>query len=206
MIERPSVGPFGYRVSVVTDARVSQASRPHYEQSSHVVSNPTTGLHVHVGANYLSRTESDPVKSSLGNDAASRRDRRVVVVARALPVAPRAPRSPIARTMAFALRAVHAIAAAAPLRAPTRAAALRARAVTSPLSIRAMAEEVVDAPDGVEQLVDLRVGRVLTATKHEDADKLYVETVDVGEAEPRTICSGLVPYMSAEVRRCDRVA
>jgi aminoacyl tRNA synthase complex-interacting multifunctional protein 1 len=47
---------------------------------------------------------------------------------------------------------------------------------------------------------------VLTATKHEDADKLYVETVDVGEAEPRTICSGLVPYMSAEVRRCDRVA
>ena len=103
--------------------------------------------------------------------------------------------------MAFALRAVHAIAAAAPLRAPTRAAALRARAVTSPLSIRAMAEEVVDAPDGVEQLVDLRVGRVLTATKHEDADKLYVETVDVGEAEPRTICSGLVPYMSAEVRR-----
>jgi|TARA_B100001142_G_scaffold35941_1_gene31688 tRNA-binding EMAP/Myf-like protein len=108
--------------------------------------------------------------------------------------------------MAFALRAVHAIAAAAPLRAPTRAAALRARAVTSPLSIRAMAEEVVDAPDGVEQLVDLRVGRVLTATKHEDADKLYVETVDVGEAEPRTICSGLVPYMSAEVRRCDRVA
>ncbi|EEH58661.1 uncharacterized protein MICPUCDRAFT_15197 [Micromonas pusilla CCMP1545] len=61
-----------------------------------------------------------------------------------------------------------------------------------------MAEEVVDAPDGVEQLVDLRVGRVLTATKHEDADKLYVETVDVGEAEPRTICSGLVPYMSAE--------
>jgi len=26
MIERPSVGPFGYRVSVVTDARVSRES------------------------------------------------------------------------------------------------------------------------------------------------------------------------------------
>ena len=47
----------------------------------------------------------------------------------------------------------------------------------------------------------MRVGKVIKAYKHEEADKLYVEEVDVGEAEPRTICSGLVPYMNAEVRR-----
>jgi tRNA-binding EMAP/Myf-like protein len=52
----------------------------------------------------------------------------------------------------------------------------------------------------VHELVDLRVGRVLKAYKHEEADKLYVEEVDVGEEEPRQICSGLVPYMNAEVR------
>jgi|TARA_B110000977_G_C11088086_1_gene495572 aminoacyl tRNA synthase complex-interacting multifunctional protein 1 len=64
-----------------------------------------------------------------------------------------------------------------------------------------MADEAPEAPEGVEQLIDVRVGKVIKAYKHEEADKLYVEEVDVGEAEPRTICSGLVPYMNAEVRR-----
>ncbi|KAK6161631.1 hypothetical protein DH2020_005012 [Rehmannia glutinosa] len=43
--------------------------------------------------------------------------------------------------------------------------------------------------------LDLRVGKILKAWRHEEADSLYVEEVDVGEPEPRTICSGLVKYI-----------
>lgn len=43
--------------------------------------------------------------------------------------------------------------------------------------------------------LDLRVGRIITADKHPDADSLYVEQVDVGEASPRTVVSGLVKHI-----------
>lgn len=47
--------------------------------------------------------------------------------------------------------------------------------------------------------VDLRVGRIVSCEKHPDADALYVEQIDVGEAEgPRTIVSGLVKYVPLE--------
>ena len=100
--------------------------------------------------------------------------------------------------MAFALRAMHSLAAAAPLRA-SAARRVSARVPAARVAVRAMAD---DAPEGppVHELIDVRVGKVLKAFKHEDADKLYVEEIDLGEAEPRTICSGLVPYMAAEVR------
>ncbi|RKP27276.1 hypothetical protein SYNPS1DRAFT_3629, partial [Syncephalis pseudoplumigaleata] len=50
--------------------------------------------------------------------------------------------------------------------------------------------------------LDLRVARILAAHKHAEADTLYVEQVDVGDAEEmaqggRVIVSGLVPYMPA---------
>ena len=44
-------------------------------------------------------------------------------------------------------------------------------------------------------LLDIRVGLVLRAWRHEEADSLYVEEVDIGEPEPRIICSGLVNYI-----------
>lgn len=47
-------------------------------------------------------------------------------------------------------------------------------------------------------LLDIRVGYILKAWKHADAEALYVEEVDVGEAEPRIICSGLVKYIPLE--------
>lgn len=97
--------------------------------------------------------------------------------------------------MAFALRAMHTIAAAAPLRA---SAAARRTAYKYAFTVRAMSDAAPEEPPAHE-LVDMRVGRVLKAYKHADADKLYVEEVDVGEEEPRQICSGLVPYMEAEV-------
>ncbi|CAO2041892.1 unnamed protein product [Urochloa humidicola] len=47
-------------------------------------------------------------------------------------------------------------------------------------------------------LLDIRVGKVVKAWRHPEADTLYVEEVDVGEAEPRTICSGLVNFLPIE--------
>ncbi|XP_056421970.1 aminoacyl tRNA synthase complex-interacting multifunctional protein 1 isoform X3 [Hyla sarda] len=43
--------------------------------------------------------------------------------------------------------------------------------------------------------LDLRVGCIISAKKHPDADSLYVEEVDVGEASPRTVVSGLVKHI-----------
>merc|ERR1712048_493427 len=39
--------------------------------------------------------------------------------------------------------------------------------------------------------LDIRVGKILEAWPHKEADKLYCEKVDVGEDEPRQIISGL---------------
>ncbi|GLT61022.1 hypothetical protein SLA2020_337580 [Shorea laevis] len=46
--------------------------------------------------------------------------------------------------------------------------------------------------------LDIRVGKILKAQKHPDADSLYVEEIDVGEAQPRTVVSGLVKYIPLE--------
>ena len=51
-----------------------------------------------------------------------------------------------------------------------------------------------DAVVDVSRL-DLRIGLILEAQKHPDADSLYVEQVDVGEASPRTVVSGLVKHI-----------
>jgi methionyl-tRNA synthetase len=46
-------------------------------------------------------------------------------------------------------------------------------------------------------LVDLRVAKIVEIKRHPDAEKLYVETVDLG-TEKRTIVSGLVPHYREE--------
>ncbi|KAM8940325.1 aminoacyl tRNA synthase complex-interacting multifunctional protein 1 [Pelodytes ibericus] len=46
--------------------------------------------------------------------------------------------------------------------------------------------------------LDLRVGCIISAKKHPDADSLYVEEVDVGETAPRTVVSGLVKHIPLE--------
>ncbi|KAF9157616.1 G4 quadruplex nucleic acid binding protein [Actinomortierella ambigua] len=46
--------------------------------------------------------------------------------------------------------------------------------------------------------VDLRVGKIVSVEKHPDADSLYVEKIDIGEAEPRTVVSGLVKHIPIE--------
>jgi methionyl-tRNA synthetase len=47
------------------------------------------------------------------------------------------------------------------------------------------------------RLVDLRVAKITHIERHPKADKLYIETLDVG-GETRTIVSGLVPYYKEE--------
>ncbi|KAL5243878.1 hypothetical protein ACI65C_011288 [Semiaphis heraclei] len=46
--------------------------------------------------------------------------------------------------------------------------------------------------------LDLRVAKILSASKHPNADALYVETIDVGEEKPRNVVSGLVKFVSLE--------
>ena len=54
------------------------------------------------------------------------------------------------------------------------------------------------APEGLEFL-DIRIGKIVSIDKHPEADSLYVEKVDLGEATgPRTIVSGLVAYCTVE--------
>jgi methionine--tRNA ligase beta chain len=47
--------------------------------------------------------------------------------------------------------------------------------------------------------LEMRVGTIISAERHPDADSLYVEQVDCGDAEgPRTIISGLVKHIPIE--------
>ncbi|XP_071506969.1 tyrosine--tRNA ligase, cytoplasmic-like [Diadema antillarum] len=46
--------------------------------------------------------------------------------------------------------------------------------------------------------LDLRVGKILSAEKHPDADSLYIEQIDVGEENPRTVVSGLAGVVPLE--------
>jgi methionyl-tRNA synthetase len=46
--------------------------------------------------------------------------------------------------------------------------------------------------------LDIRVGLIKKVEKHPDADSLYVEEIDVGEEQTRTVVSGLVNYISVD--------
>lgn len=57
--------------------------------------------------------------------------------------------------------------------------------------------EADDLPVDVGRL-DLRVGKILRAEKHPDADSLYVSTIECGDETPRTVVSGLVKFVPIE--------
>jgi hypothetical protein len=46
--------------------------------------------------------------------------------------------------------------------------------------------------------VDLRVGKIVRAWPHPEADKLWCEEIDVGEDKPRMVASGLREYYTQE--------
>jgi tyrosyl-tRNA synthetase len=70
---------------------------------------------------------------------------------------------------------------------------------------------VTDTKQAIDELsprlLDLRVGRVIKFEKHPTADSLLVGTVDIGEAEPRTVVSGIGASTSISVDQLsDRLA
>jgi len=46
--------------------------------------------------------------------------------------------------------------------------------------------------------VELKVGKIIDVSDHENADKLFVVTIDDGSGNGRTICAGLKEYYTAE--------
>ncbi|TVU13547.1 hypothetical protein EJB05_40607 [Eragrostis curvula] len=68
----------------------------------------------------------------------------------------------------------------------------------APAAAEGGGEKAEPTAEELAGLLDIRVGRVVKAWRHPEADTLYVEEVDVGEEEPRTICSGLVNYIPLE--------
>jgi len=68
-----------------------------------------------------------------------------------------------------------------------------AAAAAGAASAAAGAGETVDV-----SRLNMRIGRIVDVQKHPDADSLYVEQVDVGEAKNRTVVSGLVKHIPLE--------
>ena len=63
---------------------------------------------------------------------------------------------------------------------------------------RAEADAAPTLEKEFKETIDLRVAKILKAEQHPDAEKLYVISLDAGEEEPRTICSGLVGHYSID--------
>lgn len=63
-----------------------------------------------------------------------------------------------------------------------------------PKPIVEKAPAAFEAPIDVGRL-DLRIGKIVEIEKHPDAESLYVEKIDCGEAAPRTVVSGLVNHI-----------
>lgn len=59
-------------------------------------------------------------------------------------------------------------------------------------------DDSVETSDSSPSALDIRVGKIVEISRHPDATSLYVEKIDLGEAEPRTIVSGLVPFIPIE--------
>lgn len=59
--------------------------------------------------------------------------------------------------------------------------------------------QTTDAPElPPSSVLDIRVGKVLSCEVHPEAESLYIESIDVGEEDPRTVVSGLVSYVPVE--------
>lgn len=56
----------------------------------------------------------------------------------------------------------------------------------------------VDPVDIFNTKIALKTAKITAITRHPDADKLYMETLDDGSGNERTIVSGLVPYFTEE--------
>eukprot|EP00532_Pseudo-nitzschia_australis_P000043 CAMPEP_0168204144 /NCGR_PEP_ID=MMETSP0139_2-20121125/25237_1 /TAXON_ID=44445 /ORGANISM="Pseudo-nitzschia australis, Strain 10249 10 AB" /LENGTH=867 /DNA_ID=CAMNT_0008130055 /DNA_START=226 /DNA_END=2829 /DNA_ORIENTATION=+ len=79
------------------------------------------------------------------------------------------------------------------------AAASGSQSAAAPGASEAATKDPKDEYEGPPiTALDIRVGKITKVEKHPDADKLYIEEIDVGEDEPRTVASGLQPYLKEE--------
>ncbi|MES1923164.1 hypothetical protein MHBO_004709 [Bonamia ostreae] len=51
--------------------------------------------------------------------------------------------------------------------------------------------------------LDIRVGKIVDCQKHPNAEKMYVEKIDLGEESPRQIISGLSDYIPISEMKTD---
>lgn len=77
------------------------------------------------------------------------------------------------------------------------------KAPKAPKPAKAAAPAAADQPEITK--LDIRVGQIVKVWKHETADKLYCEEIDVGEDAPRQIASGLVYHYSLEEMQNRRI-
>ncbi|KXZ55116.1 hypothetical protein GPECTOR_3g269 [Gonium pectorale] len=85
-------------------------------------------------------------------------------------------------------------------RSTCKAAAQTAEAAPAP-----EASPAADTAAADPATMDIRVGKIVKCEQHPDADSLYVEQIDVGEPEPRTIVSGLVKFVPLEAMQDRKV-
>ncbi|WP_291329899.1 methionine--tRNA ligase [Desulfovibrio sp. UCD-KL4C] len=64
------------------------------------------------------------------------------------------------------------------------------------LKTKTEVEGVIEFPDF--QKVDMRIGTVLSVSKHPDADKLLIVKIDTGDDKPRQVVAGLAEFFSPE--------
>jgi aminoacyl tRNA synthase complex-interacting multifunctional protein 1 len=67
----------------------------------------------------------------------------------------------------------------------------------APATEKAPAAAALELPVDVGRL-DMRVGKIVEVGRHPDADSLYLEKIDCGEGNPRTVVSGLVKFVPIE--------
>ncbi|KAJ3026920.1 UNVERIFIED_CONTAM: hypothetical protein HDU68_004844 [Siphonaria sp. JEL0065] len=71
----------------------------------------------------------------------------------------------------------------------------------SPAAAKAKAPAAAPAASEEASIIaklDIVVGKIIEVQNHPDADSLFVEKIDVGEAEPRIVVSGLRKYMTTD--------
>ena len=71
---------------------------------------------------------------------------------------------------------------------------LVAKAYPPPPKVRRASEKAAGEELSPQRL-NIRVGKIVEVSKHPDAEKLYVEKIDLGELGTRTIVSGLVDFV-----------
>ena len=93
--------------------------------------------------------------------------------------------------------------------APSSAVPSEQPKVTKPKAVKAPVEVISKDVASTEEIninsLDLRVGVIRSVVRHETAEKLYCEEIDVGEEVPRPIASGLVPFYTLDQMQDRRV-